>query len=303
MDAAFEADAFEELAVDVPGAHLRLRPHDQSDRVQLYGSVPDADPDTAGALFDRKEISTHHSGDRLHVLGKRLSEDVSDWRWRHGRRTAVRLDVHLPADLALTAQVPGGAVDVANLAGPIEVSVPGGSLHADQIAGPLDVCGSGGRLTVQNTNDAALRLEWGAGPVTLEQLRETSTTLRARSAPTTVRNLSGSANLVVQGASLTVHTLRGPCQAEVHGGSLTYRGAPDRETTLRTVGGPLQAYLPADHPAVLSFTGSQVALDTAFSFEGRRTPHRVEGRLNGGGPSFRGHAAQGAARCDVMQEA
>lgn len=303
MDAAFEADAFEELAVGVPGAHLQLRPHDQADRVQVYGSVPEADPETARALFNRKEISTHHSGDRLVVYGKRLSADISDWRWRRDHRTTVRFEVHVPPDLAVVAQVPGGIVDASSLAGPLELNVPGGSVRADEITGPLHVRGSGGSLAIHDTTDAALDLEWGAGSVTLERLRTTDTTLQARAAPTTVREQDGSADLEVQGAGLTLEALSGPCQATVHGGTLTYEGAPDHETSLRTVGGALRASLPSGHAAALSLVGPRVGLDDAFAFEGTRTARRIEGRLNGGGPAFHGSAADAQVHCSVLKSA
>ena len=211
--------------------------------------------------------------------------------------------MHLPPTLAVNAQVPGGAVDASGLAAPLELRVPGGSVRADEISGPLRVRGSGGALAVQDTTEADLDLEWAAGPVTLERLRATQTTLQARAASTTVRDQDGPIELAVQGASLTLDALSGPCHAAAHGGSLTYRGTPNHETTLRTVGGALRASLPADHAAALTLTGSRVALDDAFSFEGTQTSRQIEGHLNGGGPSLQGHAAHGHAACGVLESA
>jgi len=300
MDAAFEADAFEALVLDVPSAHIQLQSHSEADRVQVHGGIPGADPDAARTLFDRKGISTHQSGNRLHIFGERLSEKDTDWRWRTGHPTAVHLDVHLPPDLDVTAQAAGGTIQVSDLAGTVELAVPGGSVHASQIKGPLRVHGNGGELTVEGTTDAALTLEWGAGPVTLERLRKTSVALQVRSASTTVQTLDGSADLSVHGGSLTIQDVTGPCDAKVHGGPLTYRGAPDQDTSLRAVGGPLHTHLPPDHPVLLTLAGSQVSLDHDFVFEGERTPHRIDGRLNGGGISFEGRAIQGSVQCCAM---
>ncbi|MCS3860511.1 hypothetical protein GGP86_000259 [Salinibacter ruber] len=303
MDAAFKAGALETLLLDVPEAHLRLQPHDEADRIQVRGAVPGADADTARRLFDRKEISTHQSGDRLHVFGRRVSEGISDWRKRLSRPTAVRLDVFLPPSLDVTAHAFGGTVESSDLAGSVDLTAPGGSVCATGLTGPLRVRGSGGDLTVQHSTDAALTAQWAAGTVRLERLQNTSVTLQARSSPTTVEDLNGSADLSVHGAALTLQHLTGPCKAQVRGGALTYRGAPTENTILRAVGGALHTHLPHDHAAGLLLTGAQVALDDDFAFEGQHTAHRIEGRLNGGGVAFEGRAVQGAAQCRALSGA
>jgi hypothetical protein len=303
MDAAFEAGALETLLLDVPEAHLRLQPHDERDRIQVRGTVPGTDLDTARQLFDQREISTHRSGDRLHISGRPVSEGISDWRRRHAPPMAVHLNVVLPASLNVTAHASGGAVDVSDLAGSVELTVPGGSVCATGLTGPLRVQGSGGDLTVQDGTDAALTARWAAGPVRLERLQNTSVTLRAQSCPTTVEDLNGSADLSVHGAALTLRRLTGPCEAQVRGGALAYRGSPTQDTILRSVGGPLQAHLPPDQAATLALAGARVNLDDDFAFEGQHTAHRIEGRLNGGGVVFDGRAVQGAAQCRALSGA
>ncbi|WP_263789702.1 hypothetical protein [Salinibacter sp.] len=303
MDAAFEAGALEALCLDVPEARLRLRPHDEADRVQVRGTVPGADADTARRLFDRKAISTHQSGDRLHVFGRRVSGGISDWRKRRSRPTAVRLDVVLPPGLDVTAQAFGGTVEASDLAGSVDLTAPGGSVCATGLTGPLRVRGSGGDLTVQDSTDAALTAQWAAGPIRLERLQNTPVTLQARSSPTTVEDLNGSADMAVHGAALTLRHLTGPCEAQVRGGALTYRGAPTQDTILRSVGGPLRAHLPLDHAVALALAGARVHLDDDFAFEGERTAHRIEGWLNGGGVAFEGRAVQGAAQCCALSGA
>lgn len=300
MDAAFEADAFEALVIDVPGAHVQLTSHDEADKVQVHGGVPGAELDAARELFDRKGISTHQSGNRLHIFGDRLSQEVADWRWRSNHPPVVHLEVHLPPNLNVTAQASGGMIEASDLAGTLDVTVPGGSVNATRMMGPLNIQGSGGQLTVDHTDSAAVNIEWGAGPVTVQRLRKTSLTLRVRSSPTTVQNIDGSADLSVHGASLSIQNVTGPCEADVRGGALTYRGAPNEDTSLRTVGGPLQTHLPPDHPVALTLMGAQVSLDHDLPFEGKQTASHVRGRLNGGGISFEGRAIQGLAQCNAL---
>lgn len=302
MDAAFQATTFDLLEIDVPGAHVQLRPHDEDDRVHIRGFVPNIPSETARTRFDRKGIATFQSGDQLHLFGDPLSTDVEDWRWRHTHRTAVHLDIRLPPNLDVMAQTPGGSVDAADLSGTIDLTVRGGSATTMQMNGPLKVQGGGGSLTIRDCAESTLDLQWTAGPVTLEQIAGPSTSLHAASAPSTLQDLHGSVDLTVHGAPLTLRNLDGPCEATVRGGTLTYHGAPTEHTALTTVGGSLQSHLPPSHAASLTLTGDQVTLDEAFPFDGKRTAHRIEGTLNGGGPRLRLHAIQGTAHCGAASK-
>ena len=298
MDVSFGTDPLDALDLNVPGAHVQLRPHADEDRVHIRGSVPDVEPDTAQSLIDRKGVSTHQSDRRLHVFGTPLSDTVEDWRWRLKHPTTVHLDVRLPPDMAVTAQVPGGAVDASGLTGSLDCTVMGGgSAHLEKVGGPIHVRGTGGALTVQESSGSPLDLQWSAGEVTLKHLTDASTTLQARAAPTTVRDAHGPVDLTVHGASLALRQVDGPCDARVRGGELTYLGAPTHETSLTVVGRPLYTKLPPAHAAALTLTGAQVHLDETFAFTGEQTPHRIEGVLNGGGPPLRLRAVQGLAAC------
>jgi hypothetical protein len=281
----------------VPAAHVRLRPHDEDDRVHLRGYAPTLESDAARTLFDRKGISTHQSGERLHIFGESLSDGVDEWRWRHQQQTAVHFDVRLPPDLDVTTQTPGGALDASGLTGHVDGTVQGGSIEVSRLEGPFRVRGGGGALTIQHCNTPSLEVRWAAGPVTLKDVTSAETTLRAAAAPTTVHTLHGPAELQVDGAALTLRDVPGPCQADVRGGRLSYHGAPTHESTLRTVGGPLQTHLPSAQAALLRLSGADVTLDKTFSFNGERTARRIEGTLNGGGPLLDFRAVQGAASC------
>lgn len=302
MDAAFQADTYGVLELNIPGAHVRLRPQTDGNRIHVRGAVPDADPDHAHEVFDQKGISTHQGSDRLHIYGDRPSTTVEDWRWRYAHDTTVHLEIHLPPTLDVTAQTPGGSISAAGLAGTLEFVVSGGSMHAEQLNGSLDVRGSGGTATVRGCSGSSLDLQWTAGAVTLEEISGATTTLRTTSAPTSVHALRGPTDLSVRGAPLTLRNLEGPCEAEVRGGTLTFEGAPTQDTFLRSVGASLQASLPATTSASVSFTGTKATLDERFEFEGTRTPTRVVGTLNGGGPMLHAHAVEGTARCSVRND-
>jgi hypothetical protein len=297
MDVSFGTDSVSAVVVNVPGAHVRLRPHTDTDRVHVHGSVPDVDLDTARSLFDERGISSHQSQGRLHIFGESLSKTAEDWRRRLSHSGTVHFDLRLPPTLDVHAETPGGTVDASGLGGEINLKVMAGTVRLEQIGGPLRVCGSGGSLTVQDSTGALLDLLWSAGDVTLKHLIDSSTTLQARAAPTSVHDVQGPLDLSVHGAPLSLREVDGPCDAQVRGGELTYFGAPTHDTSLTAVGRPLRTKLPAAHAAALTLIGAQVRLDEAFSFTGEQTPQRIEGTLNGGGPKLRLRAVQGLAAC------
>lgn len=301
IDATFQTDAFDDLSVNVPGAHVHLRPHDE-DRIHLRGSVPNVESERAQRIFHRKNVSTHQSGNQLSVTGEPLSRTVDDWRWRQRHRDTVRFELHLPPPLNVTVNTPGGAVDAAHLDGRMDLSVSGGSVTTEGLTGPVQVQGSGGSFTARNCSGGRLDLHWTAGEVVLADLANVSTTLQTIAAPTTVEGLQGPSTLSVQGGPLTLRNLSNRCEAEVRGGALTYSGAPTDDTELRVVGGPLQTHLPSSHAARLTLTGARVTLDDGFAFEGDRTAHRIEGALNGGGPHLQLCSVNGPAQCTIKRD-
>lgn len=301
LDTEVEAEGVDLLQLNVPETQVTLRPHDVQ-RVHVRGVVPGAKPASDRDSAGLPTVSIRHSDDRLHIVRDELSTDVSDWRHRVQSQTAVHLDLRLPPRLDVTAEAPGGAINAASLAGSLDLTVHGGSIQIEQVDGPLQLRGSGGTLAVQNISGPSLGVQWASGPVTLEQIADVHLELEARGASTTVQHHRGSADLRVHGAPLTLNDLNGPCDAEVRGNRLTHHGTPAHEMSLRTVGGPIQVHLPTAHAASLILTGSQVALDNEFDFEGQTTPHRIEGTLNGGGPHLTLRAVQGTASCHGQNE-
>lgn len=301
LDAEFHLDGVNALNLNVPGGRVMLRPHDEN-RVHVRGFVPAGQSESNQDRPDPQQVSTHHSDDRLHIYRPDPSADVSGWRQRLRHRTTIHLDIRLPPHLDVKAQTPGGSIDGAHLAGTLDLTVQGGSVHLEQMRGPLCLRGSGGRFVAHDISGSSLEVAWAAGPVTLEQIADVQTTLHARSAPTTVKAHQGSVDLRVHGAPLTLNDLGGPCDAEVQGNRLIYHGTTAHDTSLRTVGGPVQAHLPSGQAASLILSGREVALADEFAFEGRTTPDRIEGMLNGGGPTLALRSVQGAASCHVQND-
>lgn len=312
MDATFEINASGVLEVSVPGVHVRLRPHTDDDRVHVHGFVPDSrkpsgrvqagDPDRARETFDRRGIATHQSSDRLYVFGNGPPADADGWRWRRAHSSSAHLDLHLPPSLDVEANVPGGAVDVSGLSGDATLEVMGGIVEVEELQGSLDVQGGGESLTVRDYSGPHLNVHWAAGSLHLDQITADSTHLHSSAASVDLQALRGACDLTVNGAPATLRDVEGPCHAVVHGGALTYYGDPEESTSLTAVGGPLHAHLPASHAATLTLTGEQVVLDDAFSFEGERMARRIEGTLNGGGPSLRVRAIRGTAHCSTQND-
>jgi len=297
MDRAFEASSLSVLDVQVPSARVQVGPRTEDERVHILGVASNSNADHASEVLHRRNLTTKRSPDQLSITGTALENAPDMWRWRRRHRASIHLDIALPPAIDLKVHAPGGAVSVSDLLGAVHLDVMGGKVKAEGLHGDLDVRGGGGPLTIRDGAEMALDLQWTSGAVTLEDLEATSTTLRSVAAPTTVRNVHGFKEVTVQGATLHLQEVGGRCEADVRGGALTYRGAPSEETHLKTVGGPLQVYLPSSHAADLSLSGESVRVDEAFDFEETKNARRTEGRLNGGGPPLHLRAVQDVARC------
>lgn len=296
----FKVDEPCALEVDLPGAYVRLRPGSSDTRVEVNISMAGCPPDRAEQILDRLSVGTRQTKDRVRVYSDRPRWDAEWWRWVRQLSATVHLDVHLPTHVDATIRASGGTIDAADLAGHLEVESLGGKLQINGLEGTLDLRTRSSDVSVTQFDGSRIDIHSAAGKLSLKEISSDSLTVRSVSAPVTLTNVTGTTDIDVDGASLTLQELSGPCTARTQGGALTYVGTPSDDTELSALGAPLEAQLPASLSATLDLSGEEIFLDEAFSFEGERTPHHVQGALNGGGPALRLRAVRGAAHCQTQ---
>lgn len=285
------------VAVDVPYAHVRMRPGPANDRVEVEISVSGCSSDRAEDILNRMQVGTQQMKDTVSVYGNGDQSDAVWWRWIRQLDVTVHVDLRLPPHVEADVHVPGGQIDIADLQGHVDLKVMGGTCLAENLEGTLDVRAESSDVTIDGFSGEQVIARVAVGSLTVDDVTVNTMTLRSVAAPLSITNVEGSTSVTANSTSVEIQTLEGPLTARSQGGDLSYTGTPTHETELTVVGSTLSLRLPSDHDADLTMIGDTVALDEAFSFEGDRTDHEITGLLNEGGPPLTLHTPGGTARC------
>lgn len=288
------------VSVNIPGAHTRLRPGPDDGRVEVDVSVTGCPPKEAENILDRMQVGTHQMKDTVHVYSDAEADrsDAEWWRWVRTLDVALHVDLRVPSRIEAEIHAPGGAVDLANLKGHLDVQVMGGPCQAENIEGTLDVRAESSDVTIHGFSGDQIMARVAVGSLFLEDAEADTVTARSVAGPLTLSSVEGPTTVTAKSAPVTLQGVGGPCTARVQGGDLTYDGTPEGEIEVRVVGSSIDARFPAEHGTDLTMTGSTLSLADAFAFEGERTEHEIEGQLNDGGPSLHLHATGGGTvRC------
>ena len=272
------------LSVNVPGARTRLRPGSEDERVEIEISVTGCPPAKAEEILDRMKVGTHQMKDTVRVYSDSERSDAEWWRWVRTLDVDIHVDLRLPSQVEAEIRAPGGAVDIANLKGHIDINVMGGPCSAENLEGTLDIRAESSDVSVKHFSGTELITRVAVGSLTLTDVEADTTTVRSVAAPLSLDTVSGPVAITSKSAPVEVQNLSGPCTAHVQAGRLTFSGAPRDEVTLRVIGAALDVSLPSSHGADLHMRGPDLSLADGFSFSGERTEKEIEGVLNGGGP-------------------
>jgi hypothetical protein len=285
------------VAVDVPGAHVRMRPGPQPDRVEVDISVSGCPPEMAEDILNRMKVGTQQMKDTVRVYGDGDQSDAVWWRWVRRLDVTVHVNLRLPTHVEADLRVPGGEIDIADLKGHVDLKVMGGPCRAHNLEGTLDVRAESSDVSIDGFSGEQIIARVAVGSLTVNDVQAHTMTLRSVAAPVTLTNVEGSTTLTANSTSVEIEALKGPVTARCQGGDCTYTGAPTHDAELTVVGSTLTLRLPSDHPADLTMIGDTLSLDEAFAFEGDRADHEITGHLNDGGHPLTLRAIGGTAHC------
>lgn len=274
------------LSVHVPGARTRLRPGTDPERVEVDISVTGCPPEEAEEILDRMQVGTRQMKDTVHVYSDSDRSDAEWWRWVRTLDVELHVDLRLPRHVEADIRAPGGAVDIADLEGRIDINVMGGPCRAANLGGTLDIRAESSDVSIDGFRGDEVVARVAVGSLSLADVEADTLTVRAVAAPLSLRTITGAATVTAKSAAVDMEGVSGPCTAQVQAGRLAFRGAPAEEVTLRGIGSSLDVAVPAGHGADLLMQGPALSLDDALSFEGEQAAQAIEGALAGGGPAL-----------------
>ena len=203
------------------------------------------------ALDKNLRVSTSQNGDSVEVVAKTMGNWGFHWGMNH---TSLRVEVHMPKDADL------------------EVASGDGSVEADSINGNMDVKTGDGHITVQGAR-GDIRLHTGDGSI------------EGRELDGKVEASSGDGHINIEGRfdSLIIRTGDGSVTARARGGSKV-----QSEWNIKTGDGSVDLELPGELQANLdaSTHDGLISLGRPVTVEGVFSSSRVNGKMNGGGPSI-----------------
>lgn len=180
----------------------------------------------------------------------------------------VRVRVRVPERFSVDLTTNGGSIEVERLEGSVSARTSGGSIGVEGAHGPVDLRTSGGSIRAEDVvGDLEARTSGGN---------------------VDARGVKGRVEARTSGGSIELLDVHGPVRAETSGGSVRarFRGPP--EGTLRTSGGNVDVILPSGAGVDLEAhtSGGSITLEAPLRLDGSQSRDRVQGRLQGGGPSL-----------------
>jgi hypothetical protein len=199
-------------------------------------------------------------------------------------RKHVDIDIRMPRDADLRLQTGDGNVEVSALNGDISLHTGDGRLQVSQLSGKIDLHSGDGGISA-DTLKGDVRLRTGDGGIA------------ARNLDGNCDVKSGDGGIRIAGRFDALEVASGDGGVVVH----VTPGSRLSETWSITTGdGPVELKLPADLKANLEAHTSDghIHLGVPVGVLGHVSPSRVQGTLNGGGPSLTVRSSDGPIRIE-----
>lgn len=244
-------------------------------RVELRREVRKANRAEAERILADMDLDFRQDGDDVHV---RLRQPSGFWHFNRNQGLHLSFTISVPSRFNVDLKTGGGHISVNDLEGTVRARTSGGNLQLGRIAGAVDARTSGGNID----------LEGGGGPV---EVHTSGGHIR-------IGRSGGAVNAHTSGGSISVEEVQGSIKASTSGGSVnaSLSRQPEAECDLSTSGGSIHVLLGRDLNLNLfaHTSGGSIRSDLPLTVQGQISTHRLEGRLNNGGPLLKLHTSGGS---------
>lgn len=209
-----------------------------------------------------------------------LSALVTEQTWLSFGNRRLGIEIRMPKDADLQVETSNGAVDVSSLNGNVTIHTTNGAVRAARLDGAIDIASSNGGIVLDDLKGS-------------EKVRTTNGGIRATSLDgrCDLSTTNGGIHVTGRFESLDIATGNGAVVARAESGSRMSSG-----WSIRTTNAGVSLALPPDFKANLdaSTTNGRIALDLPAELGGSRSESRIQGPMNGGGPSLLIHTSNGS---------
>lgn len=292
----FPVSGAPEVIVSAGDAAVSIRGWDKQ-VVELRYSKQVRGPDDAEAkrLLEAIEINARQSGNTVNIEERERTH--VPWRNRHVR---VELNLSVPRNSNLSARTGDGAVALEDVQGTLAVHTGDGNVRAARLQGDIQLHSGDGKMDLEDLS-GKLEARAGDGDIRGSQLVGNLTLhtgdgdIRLDAATGSVTLSTGDGNIEAGGqfSALRARTQDGRLTIHALGGKPLEEGME-----LESGDGSIELRLPATLAATLSLSTGDGHIETRLPLEilGTFSPHHVEGKINGGGPTLRLRTGDGNIR-------
>jgi DUF4097 and DUF4098 domain-containing protein YvlB len=270
-----------------------------------------------GRDLSREEIKKRLEEDydmNISVNGHELSAVVKSkhnfGNWR--QNMSISFKIYVPHEVSTNLRTSGGGIHLDNLKGEENFNTSGGGLDIDRLTGTIHGHTSGGGIDVSNSGDD-IDLETSGGGITAKYCQG-KIHLVTSGGGLQLENLKGNINAHTSGGSVEGFNIEGELITGTSGGGIDLKGLScslDANTSagslsaemkhvgkylkLSTSAGDVDLLLPIKQGLDLNFRGEGVNQRprSMGNFTGTWEKNRVNGSINGGGPSVNAYASSG----------
>ncbi len=275
----------ETFTVDVPleldvysGAGSIVVTGAESDEVEIVGRVRAWSRSVESAEDRVRDIEDDPPIDRAAdgrvVVGRRDDDGRFD-------RIAISYDIRVPAGTAVRARTGSGGIEIAGLAGELDVDTGSGRLSIRDVQGDVRARTGSGGIDAESIA-GSFEGRTGSGGITLSQTAD------------------GAVDVTTGSGGIRLSGVPGPLNARAGSGGIRVEGDPSDTWSLSTGSGGVTLTVPSDAGFDLDANTSsgRVEVRPPLEFDGESDDRRrrLRGAVGGGGPSVEVRSASGGIR-------
>lgn len=263
--------------------------------VRVTKGVEYGDRERAEQLFSRFDVDMRQTSAGVQIDGKYDNPNI-----RRGRNPLrVVYEIEVPRTFDVDLQTSGGSMVVAGLDGDVRMRTAGGSISVEDIQGTVMAHTSGGSVSAIAVAGNAT-LETSGGSITVRDMQG-AIKLETSGGSITADRVDGDLYAHTSGGSIRLAELRGSAEASTSGGSVSADviGQPNGTLDLSTSGGSVTVRIDRGVRASVVADASGGRVNSELPITGNMERTRVQGDLNGGGPSM--HLRSSGGSVNILQ--
>jgi DUF4097 and DUF4098 domain-containing protein YvlB len=212
------------------------------------------------------------------------------------KNISITYDVTVPPQSSVTARNGSGAIQIFDLAGPVDASTGSGGITIERIAGPVSANSGSGRLEVSGAG--SLRAKTGSGGLhAMSVAGDVTATSGSGSIQIDIVG-KGSVDVSSSSGAVKVSGVNGAATVSTSSSGLEIEGRPAGPWNIRSSSGQVTLHVPPDASFDVDAHVSSGKIETTHPITVKGTVDKrwLQGQVRGGGPLVSVRTSSGGIR-------